>query len=111
MEEKLLDKLRTEYRIYKKEVKEKGVEYAIDSAYEITVKQEIIDCIECDCDLSKTEIKALLSKENVLDELYQDWISFDGNMREHIGYSVDKSLESIVDDYKKEHKKDKSQER
>lgn len=108
MEEKLLDKLRTEYRIYKKEVKERGVEYAIYSAYEITAKQEIIDCIECDCVLSKTEIKALLSKKDLLDELYQDWISFDGNMREHINYSVDKSLESIVNDYKKEHIKSKN---
>ena len=111
MEEKLYQKLENELKEYKQLVKEKGVDCAIDSAYEITAKQEIIDCIQYDCFLSKTEIKALLSKEDVLDELYQDWLSFDGNMREHISYSVDKSLEIITDNYKKEHKKDKSQER
>ena len=108
MEEKLYEKLEDELKKYKKYVREKGVDYAIDRAYEMTVKQEIIDTIQYDSFLTKTQVKALLSKENVLDELYQDWIPFDGNMREHINYSVDKSLESIVNDYKKEHIKSKN---
>ena len=108
MEEKLYQKLYDEFNKFKAVMKENGVDYAIDRAYELTTKQEIIDSIQFDHSLSKTEIKALLSKENVLDELYDDWLSFDGNMREHINYSVDKSLNLITDEYKKDKIKTKN---
>lgn len=108
MEDKLYKKLEDELKEFKAEMKEKGVDYAIDRAYELTTKQEIIDSIQFDHRLSKTEIKALLSRENVLDELYDDWLSFDGNMREHINYSVDKSLNLITDEYKKDKVKTKN---
>lgn len=108
MEDKLYKKLEDELKEFKAEMKEKGVDYAIDRAYELTTKQKIIDSIQFDHSLSKTEIKALLSRENVLDELYDDWLSFDGNMREHINYSVDKSLNLITDEYKKDKVKTKN---
>ena len=102
MEDKLYQKLENELKDFKTKMKENGVDYAIDRAYELTTKQEIIDSIEFDHDLSKTQIKALLSRENILDELYDDWLSFDGNMRENINYSVDESLNLITDEYKKD---------
>ena len=102
MEEKLYQKLENELKDFKTKMKENGVDYAIDRAYELTTKQEILDSIEFDHDLSKTQIKALLSRENILDELYDDWLSFDGNMRENINYSVDESLNLITDEYKKD---------
>ena len=108
MEDKLYKKLEDELKEFKAEMKEKGVDYAIDRAYELTTKQEIIDSIEFDHDLSKTQIKALLSRENILDELYDDWLSFDGNMRENINYSVDESLNLITDEYKKDKIKTKN---
>lgn len=108
MEDKLYEKLENELKQFKEKMKENGVDYAIDRAYELTTKQEIIDSIQFDHVLSKTQIKALLSKENVLDELYDDWLSFDGNMREHINYSVDKSLNIIENNYRKEHIKTKN---
>ena len=108
MEDKLYKKLENELKDFKLKMKENGVDYAIDRAYELTTKQEIIDSIQFDHDLSKTQIKALLSRDNVLDELYDDWLSFDGNMREHINYSVDKSLNIIVDNYRKDKIKTKN---
>ena len=108
MEEKLYQKLENELKDFKIKMKENGVDYAIDRAYELTTKQEIIDSIEFDHDLSKTQIKALLSRENILDELYDDWLSFDGNMRENINYSVDESLNLITDEYKKDKIKTKN---
>lgn len=108
MEEELYQKLYDEFNKFKAQMKENGVDYAIDRAYELTTKQEIIDSIQFDHTLSKTEIKALLSRENVLDEMYDDWLSFDGNMREHINYSVDKSLNIITNDYKKDKVKTKN---
>ena len=111
MEEKLYQKLENELKDFKIKMKENGVDYAIDRAYELTTKQEIIDSIEFDHDLSKTQIKALLSRENILDELYDDWLSFDGNMRENINYSVDASLNLITDEYKKDKIKTKNNQR
>lgn len=108
MEDKLYQKLENELKDFKTKMKENGVDYAIDRAYELTTKQEIIDSIEFDHDLSKTQIKALLSRENILDELYDDWLSFDGNMRENINYSVDASLNLITDEYKKDKIKTKN---
>lgn len=108
MEDKLYQKLENELKDFKTKMKENGVDYAIDRAYELTTKQEIIDSIEFDHDLSKTQIKALLSRENILDELYDDWLSFDGNMRENINYSVDESLNLITDEYKKDKIKTKN---
>ena len=108
MEDKLYQKLKNELKDFKTKMKENGVDYAIDRAYELTTKQEIIDSIEFDHDLSKTQIKALLSRENILDELYDDWLSFDGNMRENINYSVDESLNLITDEYKKDKIKTKN---
>lgn len=108
MEDKVYQKLENELKDFKTKMKENGVDYAIDRAYELTTKQEIIDSIEFDHDLSKTQIKALLSRENILDELYNDWLSFDGNMRENINYSVDESLNLITDEYKKDKIKTKN---
>ena len=108
MEEKLYQKLENELKDFKTKMKENGVDYAIDRAYELTTKQEIIDSIEFDHDLSKTQIKALLSRENILDKLYDDWLSFEGNMRENINYSVNESLNLITDEYKKDKIKTKN---
>ena len=108
MKDKLYKKLENELKDFKTKMKENGVDYAIDRAYELTTKQEIIDSIEFDHDLSKTQIKALLSRENILDELYDDWLSFDGNMRENINYSVDASLNLITDEYKRDKIKTKN---
>ena len=100
--DELLKKLELELKDYKSYVKEQGVDYAIEKAYELTVKQEIIDCIAYDSDLSNEQRKALLKFDNVLDDCYDEWLKTDGNLREHLNYSVDKSVEHITNDYKKD---------
>lgn len=108
MEDKLYEKLENELKEFKEQVREKGVDFAIDSAYELTVKNELVDSVKYDRFLSKTEIAALFTRKNALNELYNDWLSFDGNLREYINYSVDKSLKTITDKYKKEKIKTKN---
>jgi len=103
MEDKLYEKLEKEMKDLKQHFKDKGVNYAIDNAYEIIVKQEIMDGIKYDNLLSRIQIKALLSKENILSLLYDDWLKFDGNMREYINYSVENSVKNITNDYLKNH--------
>ena len=100
MEKELYLKLENELKDFKAEIREKGVDYAIDHAYELTTRQEIIDSIQFDAVLDKTEIKALLAKKDLLNELYDDWLENDGNMREHINFSVDESIRTITKEYK-----------
>ena len=107
----LIQKLEKEMKDFKSKIKEKGVDFAINMAYELTSKQEIIDYIQHDIYMSIVEMKALISRENLLDELYSEWLETDGNMREHIGYSVDNSLDLIRNDYMENIKKNKNYER
>ena len=94
--DKLLEKLEQELKDYKSYVREQGVDFAIDKAY------EVIDCLMYDNELSKDQIKALLKFDNVLDDCYDEWLKTDGNLREHLNFSVDKSVNHITDDYKKD---------
>ena len=41
--DRLFEKLKQELNDYKSYVKERGVDFAIDKAYELTVRQEVID--------------------------------------------------------------------
>lgn len=99
MEDKLQEKLERELKEFKQEVKEKGVDFAIDKAYEITVKQEIIDGLLYDTNLSKKEINAVLSCKYPLQKMYEDWLSQDGNLRGDLNFSIDKSVNSLTNAY------------
>lgn len=54
--EKLNKKLEQEMKEFRDKLKENGVDYAIDKAYDLVVKQEIIDTF-ANRDLDKNEIK------------------------------------------------------
>lgn len=104
MEEKLQEKLEEELNNFKQDIKTKGVDFVIDKAYEITVKQEIIDSLIYDNSLSKKEINALLSCKDPLQKIYDDWLTQDGNLRTDLNYSIDKSLNSLTNAYVKKFK-------
>lgn len=108
--EKLNKKLEQEMKEFRDKLKENGVDYAIDKAYDLVVKQEIIDTF-ADRDLDKNEIKALLKNKNVLDEIYYNWLDFDGNLREQLEYCVDDSISKITNSYIEKIKKNKAKER
>ena len=84
MEDKLQEKLEQELKQFKQEVKEMGVDVAVDKAYELTVKQEI---------------NAILSCKKPLQKMYDDWLTQDGNLRESLNFSIDKSVNSLTSAY------------
>lgn len=100
--EELLEKLEKELEDYKLSVKEKGVDFAIDRAYEITIKQEIINSIKYDQELFDIEIKRLLTREDLLDEMYDDWTGANSNIRDNISCSVEETIEIINSKFEKE---------
>ena len=97
--DKLLQKLEEELKEFKSYIKEQGVDFAIDKAYELTIKQEIIDSIIYDRTLSEEEIEVLLKCNNVLDQCYDEWLKSDGNIRDTLNFVVDERVDFIIDDF------------
>ncbi len=96
---KVYKKLDTENTRFKESIKKLNPSVIIDCAYEITIKNEIVnDFYSCDYnDMSK--LRALLYRENALDYLYQEWIKTDGYLFDTLKESVTNSLDSLENDY------------
>lgn len=109
LKEELLLKLEKEQDEYKEKVREKGVDYAIEKAYEISSRQEIIDCINT-IDIEPKAIKALLKTENVLDDFYDEWLNIDGNLYETFEYAIEIKIEQLSDEFYNKDDKDVAQE-
>ena len=103
--DELLKKLEHELNGFKEYVKENGVDFAIDKAYELAVKQEIIDCLIYDNSFSKEQVNSLLKCDNILEECYDEWLKSDGNLREKLNFVVDDRINYIIDDYSRDDEK------
>ena len=73
-EEKLANKVTAEWNAFLEDMKKESPAVLIESAYEITTKDNIQTYIaEENLDLTENQLNSLLSRENILDELYADW--------------------------------------
>lgn len=77
----LYEKMQKEYDSFLEKIKSKQSvkpNQAIESAYEIVYKQDILYCFEDDdLNLNYKEKKHLLSKKRPLEFLYQEWLATD----------------------------------
>ncbi|MGN1102691.1 MAG: DUF3848 domain-containing protein, partial [Huintestinicola sp.] len=70
----LSDRIAAEYNFFISNLKNEKPEVIISAAYEINTKDNIRTYVENEeLDLSDSQMKALLSSENVLNEVYQEW--------------------------------------
>ena len=75
-EEKLANKVEAEWKAFLEDMKKESPAVLIESAYEISTKDNIQTYItEENLDLSEKQINALLSSPNTLNDLYDDWSS------------------------------------
>ena len=79
---KLHDSLEGELENYKKSILDLPKEDIINKAYELTFKKELVYSVtDIASSLDTKEIKSLLdrslTKQNVLDECYDEWLDFD----------------------------------
>ena len=75
-------------------------DYKINICFDLFLgKQEIIDGLLYDNNLSKKEINAILSCKKPLQKIYDDWLTQDGNLRESLNFSIDKSVNSLTSAY------------
>ena len=100
-EEKLADKVEAEWKAFLENMKKETPAVLIESAYEISTKDNIQTYItEEKLDLTEEQINALLSSKNILSELYDDWLSDEylnsySDVAELLKLTADKISESI----------------
>lgn len=72
--EKLANKVTAEWKAFLEDMKKESPAVLIESAYEISTKDNIQTYItEENLNLTEKQINALLARDNILDELYDDW--------------------------------------
>ena len=99
LDEGLYTKLDNELKELHGNLLEKGKEEILNSAYEITVKEQIRDILK-EMNLHEVEKEILFFRDDLLTELYQDWLHHDSSLREPITDSVDKSISTILRNFR-----------
>ena len=99
LRKKLNEKIDKEFNDFIAELRRCSSQVIIERAYEKVSKEEMIYKIK-DKDYTITELKALLKKDNILEECYDEWLKADGNFNEFLDYAVEKRIAIIVDNYK-----------
>lgn len=99
LDEGLYNKLDNELKELHGNLLEKGKEEILNSAYEITVKEQIRDILK-EMNLHEVEKEILFLRDDLLTELYQDWLHHDSSLREPITDSVDKSISTILRNFR-----------
>lgn len=108
LKEELIEKVEKELELFKQKLKKMTPKEIIESAYELTVKKEIISGFQ-EMYLDVEELKPLLKEDNILDKFYKDWENSDGRLGEQVYLTMPDSVETVVADYKEE-KKQKNRE-
>lgn len=104
---KLDEKLEAEFIEYRKDLaKNYTPDEIIDKSYETTFKEQIINYISCEM-LGRREIKALLKKNNALDDLYDRWEESDGDIWEMLEDNIRTSVDKIATEYDKNKEKER----
>lgn len=84
--------LEDEFQDFKEDIMKKSKKEIFDTSYEITAKEEIKDTIK-NMNLHRAEKEMLILQENILDEIYQDWLKDDTPL----GLSMQDSIEQSID--------------
>ena len=98
-------KLDNEFSNFCEKTKTKSPQEILNSAYEITVKEELKDSLK-NMNLFPLEITALLKQNDILNEFYHDWLNIDTPLGEVLENSIQESI-SMVTRYYENKTKDK----
>lgn len=102
LEEKLANKVGDEWKAFLDDMKKESPAVLIESAYEISTKDNIQTYItEENLDLTEKRISALLSRDNILEELYEEWnhnefLNSYSDVEELLKLTADKILSSTI---------------
>ena len=84
LNQKVWEKMQAELDRFIAELKTNSPDEIIESAYELTYKEDILQSFDFEldgnCPLSNEQAKALLSLKHPLDYLYQEWLDYDDSV-------------------------------
>lgn len=99
--EKLFAKVEGELANFKEELRQKTPDEIIEKAYELTVKKGIIGQLK-EINLDNEELIALIEKNDLLSDFYENWMENDGKLDDILYYGMTEEIELIVNEYNKE---------
>jgi len=73
LQKKLIKKLNEEYREYISKLRELSSEEIIEKSYETTMKKQFLELLNEETKIERNEVMSLLTSDNALDELYEQW--------------------------------------
>ena len=100
MKRNLSKKLDKEMFDYKQELLKQSPNEIIKNAYELICKQEISDYLCYDRNYTKEQLQALLETNNILGQGYDQWLEFDGGLKEALEWPTDDLVDEITKHYK-----------
>lgn len=101
LNQKVCDKMQAELDSFIEELKTKPPSDIIESAYELTYKEDILESFDFDFEgnypLTNEQAKALLSLKYPLDYLYQEWLDYDGSVLDTLRQSNELAIKKQTD--------------
>lgn len=99
--EKLKAKVNTEWKEYEDSLYRMDVDSIITMSYETVMKEQICCVLESETEdmLEEQQIEKLLSINNLLDFMYQEWLNFDGSENDILKECIysDRTMERVND--------------
>lgn len=100
LKQELMKRIGDEYSNLIKELRKSTPMEVIDRCYEKVIKEEMTYIFENKC-FGTMELKSLLKSKDILAQCYNEWLKCDGNINEILDYPVNKTIQHMVNDYKK----------
>ena len=100
LKQKLLRKVEKEFEKFKQKLKQKTPDEIIENAYKITTMEGIIGELK-ERNFDETELKALLKENKLMKEFYEDWRNSDGKLCDSVQYTIEDTINIIVENYEK----------
>ena len=96
IEEKVFEKIDTDYVNFREEMQSLDSSDVYDYAYKIYAIEEIYEILINACEFTKLQADAILNcKENILEEIYKEWIDRDNSQYDKFCSVIAAALESM----------------
>ena len=87
LNQKLGDKVQRELADFHENILSKSPQEIYDSAYQIILKNDIVECFS-EAEYSPQAAKALLKSPNLLQDIYEEWLAKDDSHMENLRQTI-----------------------